>query len=180
MITKKKIAFIGRSNVGKSSLINYLLSSNVAKTSKHPGKTRKHDSYSFNEDFDLVDMPGYGYAAVRGEKRAFWDEIMLELFFSDAAFRHLFVLIDSSIKPLKIDKEFLSWLLENRIAHSIIFTKIDKANAKELASNLGSWNDFTEALYSKNKIPQALQVSSFLKKGKEEIREFIQGGLGDL
>lgn len=173
MIQKKKIAFIGRSNVGKSSLINYLLSNNVAKTSKHPGKTRDHGVYAFDESFDLVDMPGYGYSAVRGEKRAIWDEKMLKLFFEDGAFRHLFLLIDSSIKPMKIDKDFLAWLLKNRIAHSVIFTKIDKANTKELADNLALWTEFMEILYQKNGVPKLLQVSSFLKKGREEVREFI-------
>jgi GTP-binding protein len=171
---KYKLAFIGRSNVGKSSLINYLLGQNLAKTSKHPGKTRKHDLYSYNTKFDFVDMPGYGYAAVDGKKREIWDKIMLELFFEDSLFQHLFVLIDSSISPVKIDKDFLSWLVEHKIFFSVIFTKIDKAKAKEFSSNIAEWTKYINLLFNVHGAPKTFQVSALNKKGGAEIKAFIQ------
>lgn len=171
---KYKIAFIGRSNVGKSSLINYLLNNNVAKTSKHPGKTRKHDLFSFNTRFDLVDMPGYGFARVEGIKRQIWDEKMQELFFKDPLFKHLFVLIDSSIKPMKIDQEFLTWLIENQIYFSVILTKVDKAKARELATNVASWTNFISLLPNDFGAANIFKASSFLKQGKGDIKQFIE------
>jgi len=171
---KYKIAFIGRSNVGKSSLINFLLGTAIAKTSKHPGKTRKHDLFSYNTKFDLVDMPGYGFAKVEGIKRQIWDKIMQELFFDDPLFKHLFVLIDSSIKPIKIDQEFLTWLTESNIYFSVIFTKIDKAKSKELKENLEWWKNFIGLLPNNFGAANTFLASSFLKKGKGEIKAFIE------
>jgi len=171
---KNKIAFIGRSNVGKSSLINYLLGQNLAKTSKHPGKTRDQNSFSFNSKFDLVDMPGYGYAAVHGKKREIWDEKMLNLFFEDPFFNGLFVLIDSSISPLKIDKDFLHWLVENGVLFSVIFTKTDKAKASELSKNLKNWREFINLLTNQHGAATTFQVSSMAKKGGAEIKKFIE------
>lgn len=171
---KYKLAFIGRSNVGKSSLINYLLGQKLAKTSKHPGKTRKHDLFPYNTKFDFVDMPGYGYAAVDGKKREIWDQIMVDLFFKDSLFKHLFVLIDSSIPPVKIDKDFLSWLVENRIFFSVIFTKIDKAKAKEFSSNVAEWTKFINLLHNSHGAPKIFQVSALNKKGGSDIKAFIQ------
>jgi len=174
-MSKSKIAFIGRSNVGKSSLINFLLGQNVAKTSKHPGKTRDHNLYDYNSKFDLLDMPGYGFARVEGIKRQIWDEKMQNLFFNDPDLRHVFVLIDSSIKPMKIDQEFLTYLTENDIYFSIIFTKTDKAKTRELQTNLANWQSFINLLPSSFGTVKTILASSFLKTGKGEIKEFIQG-----
>jgi GTP-binding protein len=173
--TKYKVALIGRSNVGKSSLINYILGRQIAKTSKHPGKTRKHDLFNYNKTIDLVDMPGYGYASVHGTKRAVWDEIMIGLFFKDPLFRHLLVLIDSSIPPMKIDQEFLTWLVENQVSFSIVFTKVDKATAKELASNIKDTTTFVNLLPSIYGVPRYFQVSAEKKKGAGEIIDFLNG-----
>ena len=172
-MSKPKIAFIGRSNVGKSTLINYLLGQKLAKTSKHPGKTRKHDLFPYSTKIDFVDMPGYGYAAVDGKKREIWDEKMLELFFEDTWFRHLFLLIDSSIKPVKIDQEFVRWLVQHKIHFSIIFTKIDKAKAKEFAAVIKEWTGFINLLFNVHGSPRFFQVSGELKKGGAEVKEFL-------
>lgn len=171
---KYKIAFVGRSNVGKSSLINYLLGQKLAKTSKHPGKTRKHDLFPFSTKVDLVDMPGYGYAAVDGKKREIWDQIMIQLFFEDPLFKHLFVLIDSSINPVKIDKEFITWLTEHKIHFSIIFTKIDKAKTKETVAIIAEWSKFINLIPNSFGAPKYFQVSALNKKGGFEIKDFVQ------
>lgn len=173
-MTKYKIAFIGRSNVGKSSLINYLLARGLAKTSKHPGKTRDHNIFSYNTKFDLVDMPGYGFAKVEGVKRQIWDTKMQHLFFEDQFLRHVFVLIDSSIKPMKIDQEFLEYLITNDLHFSVIFTKTDKAKTMELKSNLASWYSFISLLPATFGPIKTFLASSFLQKGKGEIKQYIE------
>jgi GTP-binding protein len=167
---KSKVAFIGRSNVGKSTLINYLLEKKVALTSKHPGKTRKHDIFAFSTKIDFVDMPGYGYAKARGEKRLIWDKILLELFFDDEALRMIMVLIDSSIKPMKIDKDFVAWLHDHKLPFSIIYTKIDKEKLSEVAKIQQEWKQYFDSL--SYEIPK-FGVSAEQKKGAGEIRKFI-------
>jgi len=173
-MTKIKVAFIGRSNVGKSSLINFLLGrGELAKTSKHPGKTRKHQVIAFDSRIDLVDMPGYGYAKTRGANRALWDDALIKLFFEDDLLREVFVLVDSSISPMKIDTEFLSWLAENHIRHSIIFTKYDKAKPQELAHIMAAWKKNIGDIYSE--IPPAqFEISVLKKKGDGVLREYIK------
>jgi GTP-binding protein len=167
---KSKIAFIGRSNVGKSSLINYLLEKKVALTSKHPGKTRKHDIFPFSTKIDFVDMPGYGYAKARGEKRLVWDKILLELFFEDEALQQIMVLIDSSISPMKIDQDFVAWLHDHKLPFAIIFTKIDKEKLSEISKIQQEWKKYLDSL-SYDIV--TFGVSAENKKGAGEIRKYI-------
>jgi GTP-binding protein len=172
-MSKNKIAIIGRSNVGKSSLINYVLQIQQAKTSKHPGRTRKHEIYNFNEWIDLVDMPGYGYAKLSKERRDMWDELMLKLFFNDKDFREVFVLIDLSIKPTKIDQDFVAWLYEHQIKHNIIFTKIDKESQREVNGFKGLWDEIFIEIYQ-NAIPRTFMTSTNKKIGREEIITYLK------
>jgi GTP-binding protein len=167
-----KVAFIGRSNVGKSSLINFLLNQNVAKTSKHPGKTREHTLFRYSDRLNFLDMPGYGYAKVRKERRNQWDQDLLKLFFEDALLQHVFVLIDISIEPMKIDQDFTDWLVEHQIPYSVVFTKTDKAKQQERAKYLNEWHQYLGTL----RHPYGLaifEVSVHKKQGAGELRNFI-------
>jgi GTP-binding protein len=172
-MTKIKIAIIGRSNVGKSSLINYVLGrGELAKTSKHPGKTRKHQLIPFDTRIDLVDMPGYGYAKTRGANRQLWDAAMQQLFFGDDLLRSVLVLIDSSIPLMQIDKDFLTWLREHNLSHSIVFTKIDKGKTTEVTKNINQWNVwFLESGYPA--VPLQFLISSVKKQGASALKAHI-------
>ncbi|MBC7472130.1 MAG: ribosome biogenesis GTP-binding protein YsxC [candidate division SR1 bacterium] len=167
-----KAAFIGRSNVGKSSLINFLLNQNVAKTSKHPGKTREHTLFRYSDKLNFLDMPGYGYAKVRKERRNQWDQDLLKLFFEDSLLQHVFVLIDISIEPMKIDQDFADWLVEHQIPYSVVFTKTDKAKQQDKAKNLNEWNEYLETLRHPYELG-IFQVSVHKKQGAGELRNFI-------
>jgi GTP-binding protein len=167
-----KVAFIGRSNVGKSSLINYLLGQTIAKTSKHPGKTREISLFRFNEKVSFADMPGYGYAKVRKERRQQWDNDLLKFFFNDEKLQHILVLIDISIPPMTIDQDFVAWLLEHNIPHTVVFTKFDKAKQKDRDSHLNIWSGFLKSLpYSYDLA--IFEVSSLTKKGGGELKDFL-------
>jgi GTP-binding protein len=163
-----KIAFIGRSNVGKSSLINYIMGRQIAKISKHPGRTRKHEIYPMDNDRVLVDMPGYGYARISKDRRQIWTVEMQKLFFEDNRFKFLMVLIDSSISPTQIDKDYLQWLADSKVKFGVIFTKIDKATQRELNSNLKGWRDFLDPSI------RTFETSTVKHIGKDEIMNLIK------
>jgi GTP-binding protein len=167
-----KAAFIGRSNVGKSSLINFLLNQNVAKTSKHPGKTREHTLFRYSDRLNFLDMPGYGYAKVRKERRNQWDQDLLKLFFEDTLLLHVFVLIDISIEPMKIDQDFTDWLVDHQIPYSVVFTKTDKAKQQDKAKYLNTWHEYLETLRHPYQLA-TFEVSVHKKQGAGELRNFI-------
>ena len=124
---KPEYAFIGRSNVGKSSLINMLTNKNgLAKTSSTPGKTLLINHFLINDAWYIVDLPGYGYAQRGKESREKLKHIIQSYILGRAQMTNLFVLVDSRHKPQKIDLEFMQWLGENEVPFSIVFTKMDK------------------------------------------------------
>ena len=164
--------FIGRSNVGKSSLINMLTSrKGLAMTSSTPGKTMLINHFLINKNWYLVDLPGYGYAR-RGQKgkdqiRTIIEDYILER----EQLTNLFVLIDCRHEPQKIDLEFMEWLGENEIPFSLIFTKIDKISKGRLQENLKVYQ--TKLLESWEELPPILLSSSEKKEGRDKILNYI-------
>ena len=165
-------AFIGRSNVGKSSLINMLTArKGLAMTSATPGKTMLINHFLINKNWYLVDLPGYGYAR-RGQKgkdqiRTIIEDYILER----EQLTNLFVLIDCRHEPQKIDLEFMEWLGENEIPFSLIFTKIDKISKGRLQENLKVYQ--TKLLESWEELPPILLSSSEKKEGRDKILNYI-------
>ena len=167
-----EIAFIGRSNVGKSSLINMLTGrKSLAKTSVSPGKTRLINHFLINEAWYLVDLPGYGYAKVSKVQREKFGKPIESYLLKRENLQTVFALIDSRIKPQRIDLEFLIWLGEHRIPFIIIFTKTDKINKKELNRNIQAF--FTGMSEHWSEFPGYILSSSVKKTGRDEILEFI-------
>jgi GTP-binding protein len=172
---KPEYAFIGRSNVGKSSLINMLVNhEGLAKTSSKPGKTQLINHFIINEKSDpwyLVDLPGYGYAKTSKSSAELWSKFTLDYLIKRSNLLCVFVLIDSRLSPQKIDLEFMTWLAENQLAFCIVFTKTDKLNKVVLAKNLDHYKKVL--LQDWEELPQIFVTSSELKKGREEILQFI-------
>ena len=138
--TLPEYAFIGRSNVGKSSLINMLTNNkNLAKTSVKPGKTQLINHFLINKQWYLVDLPGYGYARIAKTSRQKWQKMIQDYFLKRKQLINVFVLIDSRIEPQKIDLEFINFLGENGIPLSIIFTKIDKQKQREVVAYVAAF-----------------------------------------
>jgi len=165
-------AFIGRSNVGKSSLINMLcLNGNLAKTSSTPGKTRLINHYSINESWYLVDLPGYGYAKVSKNMRKDFEKILFNYLSKRENLYCVFVLIDSRIPPQANDMEFINRLGELQIPFAIIFTKTDKTTRKQLIDNTTAFTN--KMLQTWDELPKCFYSSSVTKKGRDEILEFI-------
>ena len=165
-------AFIGRSNVGKSSLINMLTArKGLAMTSATPGKTMLINHFLINQSWYLVDLPGYGYAR-RGQKgkdqiRTIIEDYILER----EQMTNLFVLIDSRLEPQKIDLEFMEWLGENGIPFSIIFTKADKLTNGKVKDNV---NKYLKKLTEQwEELPPHFVSSSEKKTGRQEILDYI-------
>ncbi len=170
---KAEFAFIGRSNVGKSSLINMLCQQNdLAKTSSKPGKTQLINHFLINQNWYLVDLPGYGYASVSKETRKDFEKMISEYILQRKNLVCLFVLIDARLAPQKIDVEFLEWLAENQMAFVVIFTKADKLSKNELAQNLETYK--TQLLQSWEEFPQYFVSSAVKKTGREEVLKYIE------
>mgnify|MGYP002596645083 CR=1 FL=1 len=165
-------AFIGRSNVGKSSLINMLAKRpKLAMTSSTPGKTLLINHFLINKEWYLVDLPGYGYAS-RGKKQVEKIQQIIEDYILEREqMTNLFVLIDCRLEPQKIDLEFMEWLGENGIPFSIIFTKIDKISKGRLQENLKAYQE--KLLETWEELPPILLSSSEKKDGREEILDYI-------
>ena len=165
-------AFIGRSNVGKSSLINMLTKRNkLAMTSATPGKTLLINHFLINKDWHLVDLPGYGYAA-RGKKQVEKIQKIIEDYILEREqLINLFVLIDIRHEAQKIDLEFIEWLGENGIPFSIIFTKADKLSAGKVKANANAYMD--ELSKQWEELPPYFISSSESKMGREEILSYI-------
>lgn len=166
-------AFIGRSNVGKSSLINMLgKSKNIAKTSQKPGKTLLINHFKVdNGEWYLVDLPGYGYAARGKEQREKLSGIIRGYILDREQLTSLFVLIDIRHEPQKIDLEFLDWLGENGVPFAIVFTKADKLGPVAGERNVATYKK--ELLKRWEELPPVFITSSEKGKGREELLEYI-------
>lgn len=169
---KPEYAFIGRSNVGKSSLINMLTDkTKLAKTSGKPGKTQLINHFLINQSWYLVDLPGYGWAQVSKEMKEKWDIMTKNYLGQRENLYNVFVLIDSRIPPQKIDIEFINWLGEYQIPFSIIFTKADKPNNSKIQSNIATFKKELQKHWEE--LPPSFITSSASKIGQQEILEYI-------
>ncbi|MCO5269525.1 MAG: ribosome biogenesis GTP-binding protein YihA/YsxC [Brumimicrobium sp.] len=165
-------AFIGRSNVGKSSLINMLtVKKNLAKTSGKPGKTQLINHFLINKEWYLVDLPGYGFAKTSKSNRYDWTKFIDKYLRTRENLMNVFVLIDSRLEPQKIDLAFMSWCAEKEIPFSIIFTKTDKLSATQLDKNITFYKK--EMLKDWEVMPDYFISSSTNGKGREEVLQFI-------
>ncbi len=166
-------AFIGRSNVGKSSLINMLTNkSKLAKISGRPGKTQLINHFKINDNWFLVDLPGYGYAQVSKTKRKIFQNFIKDYFLQRQQLVCTFVLVDSRLEPQKIDLEFMTYLGENGIPFCIVFTKTDKLKLSELNKNLKYYNQkMTQTVWET--MPQHFVTSATNKSGKDELLNFV-------
>jgi GTP-binding protein len=166
-------AFIGRSNVGKSSLINMLCNNKgLAKTSSTPGKTQLINHFLINEKWYLCDLPGYGYAKVSKKSRAIWQKMIRGYLINRENLMNTFVLIDVRIKPQTLDIEFMQFLGENDVPFSIVFTKSDKIKQKEVAANVKAYQN--ELYRYWEELPPFLVSSSEKALGKREILSYIE------
>ena len=171
--TKPEYAFIGRSNVGKSSLINMLTArKGLAMTSQKPGKTLLINHFLINKEWFLVDLPGYGFAQRGKEGRENIRRIIESYVLQRQQLTCLFVLLDCRHEPQKIDLEFMEWLGECEVPFAIIFTKIDKISRGRLTENLNKYKE--RLLETWEELPPIFLSSSEIKDGREEILDYIQ------
>ncbi len=170
---KPEYAFIGRSNVGKSSLINMLTNrKGLAMTSSTPGKTMLINHFLINDEWYLVDLPGYGYARRGKENRERLQKIIEDYVLEREQLTSLFVLVDSRHEPQKIDLEFMEWLGENGVPFSIVFTKGDKQGPVKLQQNVEAYKQ--KLLESWEELPPVFVTSSEKRSGREELLEYIE------
>jgi GTP-binding protein len=168
-----EFAFIGRSNVGKSSLINMITGiKTLAKVSQTPGKTQIINHFIINESWYLVDLPGYGYAKVSKSSRKIFSEMITRFILNRENLYCLFVLIDSRIEPQAIDISFINWLGQNRVPFSLVFTKTDKINSATLQNNIDVFKK--EMLKYWEELPKIFSCSSVTRTGREGIIDYIQ------
>ena len=166
-------AFIGRSNVGKSSLINMLCNKKkLAKTSSRPGKTQLINHFLINKKWYLVDLPGYGYARASKTQKKTFQKFIIDYFIKRKELVSAFLLIDLRHNPQPIDMDFLRWLGENFIPFSIVFTKADKINEKDLERKVSDYLLKLEEEWES--LPQYFVTSSEKKLGQESILNYIK------
>jgi GTP-binding protein len=173
---KPEFAFIGRSNVGKSSLLNMLTGRNkLAKTSNKPGKTQTINHFIINEQWYLVDLPGYGYASVSKEKREGFGKIIENYILNRENLHCLFILLDSRLEPQKIDLQFIQWTGEKEVPLCLTLTKADKLTKNELNRNISAYK--STLLKTWDELPVILITSATKKTGKEDVLSFIEKAL---
>ncbi len=169
---KPEYAFIGRSNVGKSSLINMLVNKHgLAKTSQRPGKTQLINHFLINEEWYIVDLPGYGYAKASKTSREKWEKFIRAYLTKRESLQCIFVLIDSRLDPQQIDLEFCYWLGEKQIPFTLLFTKADKQGAPTTAKNVAAFKKKLGDWFEE--IPTTIVTSAEKGTGKEEVINFI-------
>lgn len=166
-------AFIGRSNVGKSSLINMLTNhKGLAKTSSKPGKTQLINHFLINKEWYLVDLPGYGYAKVSKQSKKTFQQFITDYFKKRRELVCAFVLVDIRHEPQKIDLEFMQWLGENAIPFAIVFTKADKLTEKQIQEHVASYSEIL--LEQWEEMPPYFITSSENRLGKEDLLSYIE------
>jgi GTP-binding protein len=165
-------AFIGRSNVGKSSLINMLTGvKGLAKTSEKPGKTQLINHFLINGKWYLVDLPGYGYARTSKASRNQWMKMIEDYMLKREQLVNVFVLVDSRIPPLNNDLEFINFLGQNGVPLTIVFTKIDKQKQREVAATVNKYKQLL--LETWEGLPEMLMTSSVTRFGREKLLDRI-------
>jgi len=168
-------AFIGRSNVGKSSLINMLCNrKGLAKVSNTPGKTQTINYFKVDSSWHLVDLPGYGYAKISKKMRFRWEKMIEKFLITRSQLQVVFVLLDSRHTLQKIDMEFMNWLGDRRVPFVIVYTKVDKLAKSKVDDNIKKIQN--GILNYWNSLPDQFVTSSEKKEGRQEILDFI----GDL
>jgi GTP-binding protein len=171
--TKPEYAFIGRSNVGKSSLINMITNhKNLAKTSGRPGKTQLINHFIINEEWYLVDLPGYGYAKASKKSRAQWDQFITRYMLERENLLYVFLLIDCRIPAQKIDLEFMEFLGTKGIPFIIVFTKMDKLSGSAFGKNIAAYKK--TLLETWDELPIMVFSSATAAKGREEVLDIIE------
>lgn len=169
---KHEYAFIGRSNVGKSSLINMLTNhSKLAKTSATPGKTQLINHFLINDEWYLVDLPGYGYARISKSQRVQFNAMIRNYILQRENMVCLFVLIDSRHDPLKVDLEFMEWLGENGVPFVMVFTKADKLTTTERMNCISKYHEKMQDTWES--MPMAFITSAETKLGRVELLSYI-------
>ncbi len=171
--TLPEYAFIGRSNVGKSSLINMLTQrKGLAMTSQKPGKTQLINHFLINNEWHLVDLPGYGFARVGQSNRERLKSIIEDYILEREQLTNLFILLDCRHEPQKIDLEFIEWAGENGVPFALVFTKADKLSKGKLASNIEAYKQ--TLLESWEELPPIFITSSEAKDGRDELLNYIE------
>lgn len=166
-------AFIGRSNVGKSSLINAMMNHKyLAKTSQTPGKTQLINHFLINDQWYLTDLPGYGYAKVSKSLRKDFEKLITNYILNRNNLVNIFVLVDSRLTPQNLDLEFIQWCGETGVPFSIVFTKADKLKPNAVQKNVDAYHQ--ELLKTWDELPDSYITSAEKKEGTDEILNFIQ------
>ena len=177
--TKPEFAFIGRSNVGKSSLINMLCNhKGLAKTSATPGKTLLINHFIINNYWYLVDLPGYGFAKRSKTVQKKLDQMITSYILQRKQLVNTFVLIDIRHDPMKIDTDFINWLGESQVPFSIIFTKADKLGPVRAKQNAAKWMNSLKEQWEE--LPPYFITSSEKKTGRDEVLDYIENILKDI
>lgn len=167
-------AFIGRSNVGKSSLINMLTNhKGLAKTSSQPGKTQTINHFLINKNWYLVDLPGYGFARTSKTNRAKWQKMISDYLLFRENLQIVFVLVDARLEPQRIDIDFINNLGESGIPFAIIFTKTDKISSGKTMSNVQKMKNVLAETWEE--LPTMIKSSAVSGAGRDEILDFIDG-----
>ena len=167
-------AFIGRSNVGKSSLINMLTGrKGLAMTSQKPGKTQLINHFLINRDWYLVDLPGYGYARLSRDGRDGLRRMIEDYILERTELVCLFVLLDSRLEPQRIDLEFIEWLGEGGLPFALVFTKADKLSRGKLAANIAAYKE--RLLQQWEELPPLFITSAEARLGRDELLSYIDG-----
>lgn len=174
---RPEFAFIGRSNVGKSSLINMLLGTkSLAKTSSEPGKTRLINHFMVNDNWYLVDLPGYGYAKVLRSSREQWMKFIRRYILERANLYCVMVLLDVRLQPQQNDLEFMTWLGENGIPFVMVFTKSDKVGADTAKKQMAEYSRVM--LESWEELPPVFLTSAETATGRDQLLDFIGKTIG--